>query len=317
MEISKFPDAEWNNRLLTIETGTFLQTKEFILSEELFGNESLFINFINNKGAIVGQIGIILYPLMNKKGKMGPVLKKLPGIKSTLARWFYGPIIFDYDYASQIGNELRNFLIKKKFKVWGSEHPMSKSILKNMQPFHSEVWGTFLIELTQKPDTIWQSMDKHSARKNIERSQTRNVIIKTMNKKDLLTLFELEKINGKIDDSVSLLLMEKQWDILKPVNYSGFIAYIDDQPIGAMKFSTFNKYIIEFEVVRDKRDTEEKLYSQEHIKWKIIESGIKNQLKYYDLSGVNPFPKNKKDIGIFRFKSKWGGNLLKYNITKS
>jgi len=317
MEVNKIPDKDWNVRLLSNVSGTFLQSKEFLQSEELCGNESLFINFMNNTGKIVGQIGIILYPLMKKKGKMGTILKKIPGIPTTLARWFYGPIIFDVNYTKEINDELRNFLIKKKFKVWGSEHPLSSGMLKNMKPFHSDVWGTFLIDLSQDKDVIWKSMDKHSARKNIERSKSRNVIVKQMNKNDLGILYELEISNGKIDDSTSLDMMEKQWDILQPANYSGFIAYIDDQPIGAMKFSTFNQYIIEFEVVRDKRDTEEKLYSQDNIKWKIIESGINNRLKFYDLSGVNPYPTTKKDLGIFHYKSKWGGKLIKYNILKS
>jgi len=317
MEINKIPDNDWNNRLLSHASGTFLQTKEFIQSEELFGNESLFINFINNTGKIVGQLGIILYPLMQKKGKMGTILKKIPGLPTILARWFYGPIIFDVNYTKEINDELRNFLIKKKFRVWGSEHPLSSGTLKDMKPFHSYEWGTFLINLSQDKDIVWKSMDKHSARKNIERSQSRNVIVKQMNKTDLGTLFNLELDNGKIDDTISLDLMEKQWDILQPVNYSGFLAYVDDQPIGAMKFSTFNQYIIEFEVVRDKRDTEEKLYSQDNIKWKIIESGIDNNSNFYDLSGVNPYPTTEKDLGIFRYKSKWGGKLIKYNIIKS
>ncbi|RZD45866.1 MAG: hypothetical protein CXT78_04800 [Thaumarchaeota archaeon] len=49
------------------------------------------------------------------------------------------------------------------------------------------------------------------------------------------------------------------------------------------------------------------MYSQDLLKWSIIKWGINNNMKYYNLSGINPNPESKKEEGIFRYKKKWGG----------
>ena len=68
-------------------------------------------------------------------------------------------------------------------------------------------------------------------------------------------------------------------------------------------------------LTRDKgyaKDRIENLYSQDLIKWKIIEWGIENKMKYYDLAGFNPNPISKKEEGIIQFKKKWGGQIHQY-----
>jgi len=81
-------------------------------------------------------------------------------------------------------------------------------------------------------------------------------------------------------------------------------------------FSTFNKLIIEGGVVRSVEDFKNKLYSQDLIKWKIIEWGVENNMKFYDLAGFNPHPQSKKEEGINRYKEKWGGEKRNYWLIK-
>ena len=72
-------------------------------------------------------------------------------------------------------------------------------------------------------------------------------------------------------------------------------------------FSFFNKYINEWGVARSHIDTDQKLYSQDLINWKIIEWGIDNNMNWYDLTGFNPNPISKEEEGLLRYKKKWGG----------
>jgi len=59
---------------------------------------------------------------------------------------------------------------------------------------------------------------------------------------------------------------------------------------------------------------EKKLYSQDLIKWKIIEWGIENKMNWFDFAGANPKPQNQKEEGILRYKKKWGGKQYQYYI---
>ena len=81
-----------------------------------------------------------------------------------------------------------------------------------------------------------------------------------------------------------------------------------------MAITTFNGYVNEFGIVRSKRDYSAKLYSQDLLKWKVIDWSISKNFRYYDLTGVSPNSTNEKELGIYRYKKKWGGELMKYNL---
>ena len=67
-------------------------------------------------------------------------------------------------------------------------------------------------------------------------------------------------------------------------------------------------------MARSSEDYVKKLYSQDLIKWKIIEWGVQRKMNYYDLAGANPNPTSEKEKGILRYKRKWGGKRYDYNI---
>jgi hypothetical protein len=316
LEFSCEPDSKWNQRLLDSKLGSMQQTKEYGYSKSKVGASPLFLKFITSNGEIVGQLLILLYSKLENKGKIGRILQKFVNDKFILAKWVYGPIIFNENYKDEINLVLQNFLIQKKYKIWGSEFPLQSIFSNNVTPFTLKQWGTFLIDLSLNKEDIWKKLDKHSAKKNVKRSQERNVEIREMTKSDLQIYYNLYKNSAKKNSNVGISFLEEQWNILHPIGYSGFIAFENNIPIGAIRVSSFNGYINEYSIIRSERDTKEKLYSQDLLKWKIIEWGLENNFSYYDLSGINLNPNNIKEKGIFRYKQKWGGKLTKYNIIK-
>jgi len=310
-------DNCWNQRLLDSKLGQSYQTKEFGLSKKLLNGETLFLKFISSNGSIVGQLLVMLYSGVNEKFSLKKLGKKFLNKNYVFARWVHGPIIFDLNYKNEIILKFQEYLKSKKFKVWGSDYPLQLTLSQNTKNFSTDQWATFLIDLNNSKEALWNNLEKHSARKNIERSRKRNVIVKQMSRSDLSVYYELIQQSKKTEPELTLSFLEKQWDVLQPINFIGFIAYENNIPVGAIRASSFNGYINEFSVIRTVKDTMDKLYSQDLLKWNIIEWGLKNHFSYYDLSGVNPYPNNSKEEGIFRYKQKWGGNLIKYNILTS
>ncbi len=200
--------------------------------------------------------------------------------------------------------------------VSGQEHPLSKGIFSSIgKPFQVKNWGTFLIDLTLDKETLWNNLDKNSARKNIERSKRRGIYIKEMKSSDLPIYHKmLQATKRKAKSDVELYAVESLWKNLHPIGLTGFLSYENETPIGGILISSFNNYINEWGIARTERDTTAKLYSQDLLKWNIIEWGMKNNHFFYDLSGVNPNSTSAKDSGIFRYKEKWGGKYLKFQI---
>jgi len=320
LRIEEKPDPNWDKRLLKSDLATIYQTKEWASIVSNLGRKPLFLNFLNDRSEIIGQNLVIISSRLNKRTLMRKILKKILSEKMLKYSWSYGPIIFDKNYSSEIYGTLANFLILKKCKISGTEHPLSQgNILPFKNSFNVIKWSTFLIDLTKTKEELFKNIDKHSGQKNIERSKNRGVLIEEIceeSLRDYVMLVNKAKkaLEKETVDYDHVLL---SWKLLKPLGYSGFLAKKDGKPIGGLLFSFLNGHIIEAGVVRSKEDTENNLYSQDLIKWKIIEWGVDNKMKYYNLAGVNPQPKSKKEEGILRYKKKWGGTKYDYWLMRS
>ena len=305
-------DNSWNDSLLKSEMATLYQTKEWAEMVSNINQAPLFLKFVDNKGKIISQLLITITSRLSKKGIIGKLVKNLsPSLGQTFT-WTYGPVIFEKNY--DIYNELEKFLESKKSAVSGWGHPFHKKIPESTKKLSVKKWTTFLIDLSQSKEEIYQKIDKHSGRKNIERSKKRGVEIEEVNEKNLIDYVNLvnKERESKKREFLNCGHMLKTWKLAKKHGYSGFLAKKDGIAIGGLLFSYVNGHIIEGGVARSPIDTKNNLYSQDLIKWAIIEWGIKNKMKYYNLAGVNPNPTSDKEKGIFRYKKKWGGDQYDY-----
>ena len=309
VEESESSDKNWNSRLSSSNLGTIYHTKEyadFLISKNY---QPIFLKFLDSSGTIVGQLLVSSYSIFDKKDGIKKFVKYIPNRKKIMYRWIFGPVIFDDSKTKEIHSELGKFLIKKNCKVKGTEHPLFSNQFLNLgKNFDLTKWGTFLIDLNQDIDDIWKKFNKHSAQKNIKRAEKRDVVVTELNPKNLEDYFQLLKnTKSKVGWDIPFDEISNLWKFLNPVGFSGFLATWNDEPIGGILFSFFNNYINEWGVGRSSLDYSEKLYSQDLIKW-----GKQNNCNYFDLTGVNPNPSTPKELGIFRYKQKWGGDFKEY-----
>jgi hypothetical protein len=301
--------SDWNKYLLKNNFSTIHNTIEYAKYSVNEGYNPLFIKIVNSQGNIILQN--ILYEYNHQSSKLPKRLGKIVKKFDKRYMWHYGPI---YETNEALEYFFR-FLKKEKKKFFGTSHPLAK--FDNIS-IKKKKWSTFLIDLKQPKDEIFLKMDKKSVRKNIERSIERGVIIEKINQTNLKEYFEI--LNYSKKDSEGEEITKKQiedfWNHLNPIGLSGFIARKDGLCLGGMFYSFFNKYMNEWGIARAEVDFKEKLYSQDLIKSKIIEWGIKNDMNWYDLSGFNPNPTSTKEKGIFQYKKKWGGKEFTQWIIK-
>ena len=301
-EIFDEAPTDWNNFLLKDKTGIIHNTKEYGLYAPYENYESKYFRVLDSTGNI--KLQVILLESTKNDEKIKKILSRFTKKSGHLTRWNYGPTTESKD-ATEI---FFKYLKQSKKKFYGLEHPLS-TIQQNS--CNIKKWATFLIDLSNSKEDIFSRIDKNSGRKNIERSQERGVEIEEISDNNLLEYLEIfnqtKKDRGEKETSVEV--MGNFWRILKPIGLSGYLAKKDGKYIGGMLFSFFNGYINEWGVARSQQDFEEKLYSQDLIKWEIIQWGIKNKMRFYDLTGFNPNPINDKEIGILRYKKKWGGEV--------
>jgi lipid II:glycine glycyltransferase (peptidoglycan interpeptide bridge formation enzyme) len=330
LEISDVADDNWNKRLLESELGSISQINES--GEQFITNNQIprYVKFLDNTGNIVGQLLMSetlrfqeapykKKKLSNKLKKFSPLLK-LVNVKTKLYRWAYGPVIFKNECSNEIYNSLGNyFLSKKSHQVSGWQHPFHTDGLSGLsKDFLILNWSTFVINLSLSKDELFKNIDKNSGRKNIKRAINKGIEIEEINNQNLYDYFILLNAdkpdrggsNSNFED------FKKLWNSMKPLGRTGFIAKMDSKILSGLTFSYFSGHIIEGAVARSKSDKENSFYSQDLIRWKIIEWGVDNKMKWYNLAGFNPNLQTSKEEGIFRYKKKWGGQRFDYHGIK-
>ena len=322
VESSEKADSRWNKRLLESGLGTIFQTEERKKLVDLadkfkkIPRKSIFLKFINSNGSIVGQMLLEESPRFTKSNVKSKFFRNIPGLKKKILKWTYGPIIFEKDYSENIFSVFNDYLISENAVPNGWSHPIysGKPLImkKNFQVIN---WGTYLIDLTKSTDELYQNIDKSNGRKNIERSKKRGVEIEQITENTLDDFFDLvlKSRNFSTDEEDERKVLDLRWKLFKPLGFSGFLAKKSGIPVGGLLFSYLNGHIIEAGVARSIEDSKENLYSQDLIKWKIIEWGSKNNMKFFNLAGFNPNPKSEKEIGIQKYKKKWGGQAYSFH----
>lgn len=307
-------DSEWNHRVTKSKLATIYQSREWGILLSEMGKKPKFLEFINQKGDLVAQL--LLSISNGPSNNLRKIINKI--FQRNVISWSYGPIIHNQKYINDVYTALSKFSIFKNYKILGYQHPLSNHDLSKLNFLQVEEWSTFLIDLNLSLKVLYQNIDNHSGRKNIERSQKRGVIVEEITEKNLQDYANLlnQTSSSMGREKTSVEYMFRLWTLLKPLGYSGFLAKKNETPISGILFSFLNNFIIEAGVVRADEDKIHNLYSQDLIKWKIIEWGTLNKMNYYNLAGFNPDPKSSKEKGIFRYKKKWGGEKTNYWIVR-
>jgi hypothetical protein len=324
IDISDLPDSKWNERVEKSGLGTLDQI-DIAAQNYLASNQKpKFLRFFDNNENIVGQLIMAeTQRFVSQPNKIKPTTKKLilykilnhvPTIKKSIHRWTYGPLIFDTKHTESIFAKLGKYFLEQRSQVSGWTHPLSSFTINSLKNiFEITPWSTYLIDLSLPIDELYSNLEKHNCRKNIERAKKRGVVIEQITESNLKQYFDLysklHNLGGKKSNYDFIL---QRWKMLKPFGRTGFLALKDGKPVSGMLFSSYNGYIIEGGVARSEEDYTERLYSQDLIKWSIIEWGVKNKMRYFDLAGFNPNPTSEKEKGIEKFKRKWGGKKYDY-----
>ncbi|MCK4424859.1 GNAT family N-acetyltransferase, partial [Candidatus Bathyarchaeota archaeon] len=95
-----------------------------------------------------------------------------------------------------------------------------------------------------------------------------------------------------------------------------FVARIKDKPVGAILSLMHNEIIHVFAIGDSNYSRINKIYALYTLFWHTIKWAHERGLKYFDISGVELYKidaSDKKARNIYRFKAKWGGQLVEYH----
>jgi len=323
---SEVDQAEWNQALEKSEYGTIYQTTYYADSiRDITKEQPIFIT-VEDHGKILGQL--LLFKTCRFHGRvydkpLGSLLIKFLMKTSPLYHWHFGPVTLCKEKESEAYSKILNG-VRKLAKDEGTDissshpHPLNdRTECFGAVGFESREAATFVIDLTKDITQLWLGLEKHSARKNVERAAERGVAIEAVEDED--GFFEYFNVlnETRIREQVKpyhYTHAYKQWRMLQQRNViKCFVAKREERTLAGIMISTFNGYLNEWGAGQSSYAIENKLYANDMLKWHIIKWGHEQGHRYYDLTGVNPNPQTPKEQGIYRFKAKWGGRLVAYH----
>lgn len=171
-------------------------------------------------------------------------------------------------------------------------------------------WLTPIVDLNETEDRLFRNLE-HSARKQINKARKVGIkvkLCKTFDEFYELFLSPYLIISGRQDQGKDFY--KKLWALDSEGVYHYWVAVDKDDNIsGFLGTYRFNGLSTEIMSAMTPYARENRLPVQDLLHWEIMLFHKKLGDSYFDLAGINPDPKDTKEIGIRRFKEKWGGKL--------
>jgi hypothetical protein len=340
-------EKAWNSALTEAgPQGTIFQSTFWAqYLKRTFADRPIYITSLDRKGNIQGQLLAVEscfanHPICNRLRLQGlffnnlyrkvvsPVLhKELPFIF-----WENGPIALPRAMDGEktllcrkLTCEILEKIIERTQKRGCYEIKFARPAFFNDHSdlflsfgFWKKRMGTILINIEQDPEVLWPRIEK-SARKNIDKLEQDAEIVEVSKEDDLREFHKMHEETTKRTNTKTypFSYFRSLWsNFSKDRKIIVFILRMKDKPMGGSLSLLFNGLISEYAIVESDYARSMKFYPGDLLKWNTMKWGHEKGFKYFDVSGVELYKidaGDQKARNIFRYKSKWGGQLVEFN----
>jgi hypothetical protein len=318
-------EKEWNDNLSKSFDSTIYQTFNWQkLYQHSFGSKPFFITVSNDEGNVVGQLACLIHENMFWEDT-NFIIKNIANYLSLGGAslwWYHGPIIHDEIFYDEILKIILTSVDKiakdnDVVNIRGISSPLSKQFSnKNFEKYDYKIqpWSTYITDLKQDSETIFSSLNKKT-RYDIRKAENNKLELEIIDNIDSLKkIFELKLIvknkSKKKSNKIQNSFLYSHWNFLYEKQFEkAFLVKCSGEYIGGIVLLQFNNNIIQHFVVNSSKTN---LQGGPFLTWNVIKWGIKNNLSYFDVGGINPQPQSEKEIKIDYYKSKWIGKKYDY-----
>jgi lipid II:glycine glycyltransferase (peptidoglycan interpeptide bridge formation enzyme) len=245
-------------------------------------------------------------------------------------QWDHGPLVFDPERDDFISESLieavLDHLAPGAVEVRGTlpihdpvVEPAKLHPILERYGFEGREWGTALIDLRVPPEERRKKLTK-GTRYDIRKAQRDGIEVS-----EIATEEELMEYYGVLREAarrnrvapVLFTALAESWrSNNQRYRNSIFLARHQGHIVAGLQAQTFNGVVVQGSVVTSNYGHERRLFGMHLLVWHLIEWGHRQGGRYLDLAGVNPNAEasSSKEAGIYFFKSRWGGEFVKYQI---
>ena len=181
--------------------------------------------------------------------------------------------------------------------------------------FSRQICGSYLVDIEKEENELFMGL-KNAARKCIKKCKRLGVFVEKIKTIDEFrevywrTYVESENQQGRSANPFSPIEWEN--DVNGYCHY--YISRDENNDILAcLGMCCFNGIAKEIASTLTPKAHDQKVPAQDLLHWELMLEAKRMGCHTFDLAGVKPNPLDSKEIGIKRFKKKWGGKYVEFN----
>lgn len=307
----------WDEFLLAAR-GTYHQSSHNVAYLEPLGFEPWFLTAESQTNGREGQLLAFLTTPLHA-ASLGTSLEPLAAIGKRIApvlQAMYGPITSDYQAYAALVMKIAEQARAQGATAFIKPHPLQdRPEAFAAAGFEAKPCATFIIDLSRPRDGLWQGLDS-SARRKVKNAQAAGIQTRIVDaSQTVAAYFDIVTENRK-RNKLAPYAEKSNWGMWHSFQRGGgrlMVAEKEGEVLGGIMISTFGGYVNEWSPSVCQKALEEKWYVGDALHWAVIEWAQQNGCTHYDLTGVAVEPANDKEKGIYGFKQKWGGQLVRSN----
>lgn len=322
---------EWDNNLRKSPQGNFFQSS--LNGDNLasyYAYEPYYAVATNSEGEIGGSLLFFRGPCSTKAITLLPfkkicsvVLKKA----ASMITWRGGPIIYKVNMYGLVGKFfefLEDFASQKKVKymriaslpfydIQGQALlSQAKDDVINHAHYRCYERATVVINLSCPAETLWGRLKKRS-RYDVLKAKKDGVSVTITEGEKYFNSYYAHYLRSCLHNRIVPYPKEMVRYMIK-IGGKVFIAWIGNRPIAGAICNEFNGIAEQYYLWNSRYAQQNKLFGMHLITWKMIEYYKDRNFRFFDFAGVNiSHNRSIKEDGIFKFKTRWGGDIVCYN----
>lgn len=181
--------------------------------------------------------------------------------------------------------------------------------------WRSSLWMTSLVDLGPPEEQIFEKLHR-SARKGVRRCEDAGVRIRVCADFDETYDLFYDGYCAAMGRSPRPRDHKRQlWTLGQDRYYRHLVALgADNRPLGYLGIILFNGVATEIASAVTDHARRQSIPAQDLIHWTAFQLAKQAGCRWFNLAGFAPEPSNPKEVGIRRFKEKWGGLPVTYPI---
>ena len=334
IEVAETADpAAWDDRLQTAAAGSYRQSAMFGRHQaERCCEQSLFIRAVDEDGQVVGQ----LLARIGAPFSWGIRRRFFAGVVLPLLRrwvpcmyWGDGPVVFVKDRRQEVYEALVRAALQEArrrgcigVEAWpafyGEQQDPEREWLYGLYAecgFRSTAGTTLVVDLRKEEEALWQAVRKEG-RNKVRKGLKQGLEIIELGADEALWPQAHEIIRETATrNNVACWPEEEMREALRYHGsrgvYRAFIALHEGRGIAYQHVTFFNRNAQLGGVAFSDYSRHAQIYGNDLMQWHVLQAMHQMGVQWLDYGGADPDAQDPKAQGIYQFKVKWGGDLVR------